>query len=269
MSALVVDLDGVVYLGDEPIPGARQALERCERSGHEIWFATNSSLRTPEEAADKIRRITGYEAQPQQVVTSAMAAARLAGTLGVTKALVVGGSGVRYAVTTEGIEIVSDPWSADVVVVGLDLDLHYDTVRDATLAIRNGARFIATNLDPSYPMPDGQWPGAGAIVELVRVASGVDPIATGKPDVAMIDLIAERIGSHTDIWMIGDRPSTDLAMAKTAGWRSVLVLTGVVDSAADVPARWTPDLVIDSIADLPDELERLIGQSVDEPAPHH
>jgi 4-nitrophenyl phosphatase len=154
-------------------------------------------------------------------------------------------------------------------VVGLDLDLHYDTLRDATLAIRNGARFIATNLDPSYPMPDGQWPGAGAIVELVRVASGVDPIATGKPDVAMIDLIAERIGSHTDIWMIGDRPSTDLAMAKTAGWRSVLVLTGVVDSPADVPARWTPDLVIDSIADLPDELERLIGKPVDEAPTHH
>lgn len=269
MSALVVDLDGVVYLGDQPIEAARQALEACERSGHGIWFATNSSLRTPEEAADKIRRITGYQAQPQQVVTSALAAARLAGTLGVHKALVVGGTGVRQAVTAQGIEIVTDPWSADVVVVGLDLDLRYDTVRDATLAIRNGARFIATNLDPSYPMPDGQWPGAGAIVELVKVATGVDPIATGKPDVAMIDLITERIGSRSDIWMIGDRPSTDLAMAKTAGWRSVLVLTGVVDSLADVPARWIPDLVLDSIADLPDELERLAGQSVDKSPPHH
>jgi len=251
MSALVVDLDGVVYLGDEPIPGARQALEACERSGHEIWFATNSSLRTPEEAADKIRRITGYGAQPQQVVTSALAAARLAGALGVHKALVVGGSGVRQALSAQGIEIVGDPWIADVVIVGLALDLQYDTVRDATLAVRNGARFIATNLDPSYPMPDGQWPGAGAIVELVRVASGVDPIAAGKPDMAMIDLIVERVGSHTDIWMIGDRPSTDVAMAKAAGWRSVLVLTGVVDSLADVPAKWIPDLVIDSIERLP------------------
>ena len=257
MTAIVVDLDGVVYLGDQAVPGARRALEACERAGSSIWFATNSSLRTPEAAAAKIRAVTGYEATSAQIVTSALAAAWVVGTLDVATALVIGEAGVRTALADRGIEIVDDPWAAEAVVVGLDLDVHYGLLRDATLAVRNGATFVATNLDPSYPMPDGQWPGAGAIVDLIRVASGTDPIAAGKPERPMIDLITSRIGPDPDVWMVGDRPSTDLAMAKRAGWRSVLVLTGVIDSVDQVPDEWTPDLVLNSIAGLPDELERV------------
>ncbi len=268
MTAIVVDLDGVVYLGDQAIPGARQALEACERVGSGIWFATNSSLRTPEAAAAKVRAVTGYQAAPEQMITSALAAAWVVGTLGVATVLVIGEAGVRSALIEQGVEIVDDPWVAEAVVVGLDLEVHYGLLRDATLAVRNGATFVATNLDPSYPMPDGQWPGAGAIVDLIRVASETDPIAAGKPERPMIDLITNRIGPDLDVWMVGDRPSTDLAMAKRAGWRSALVLTGVVDSADQVPDEWKPDFVLDSIAGLPDELERLASQPIDELPPH-
>lgn len=268
MTAIVVDLDGVMYLGDQAIPGGRQAIEACERNGFGIWFATNSSLRTPEAAAAKVRAVTGYEATPEQMVTSALAAARVVGTLDVATALVIGEAGVRSALRDQGVEIVEDPSAAEVVVVGLDLEVHYGLLRDATLAVRNGATFVATNLDPSYPMPDGQWPGAGAIVGLIRVASGTEPIAAGKPEQPMINLITSRIGSDADVWMVGDRPSTDLAMAKRAGWRSALVLTGVVDSADQVPDQWKPELVLDSIAALPNELERVAGQSIDQLPPH-
>lgn len=264
MTTIVVDLDGVVYLGGQPVPGAGLALETCEKAGYDILFATNSSLRTPEAAAEKIRSVTGYQARSEQVVTSALAGARLALSLGVSTALVVGASGVRRALEDRGVVLTEDPTRADAVVVGLDLDVHYNMLRDATLAVRNGATFIATNLDPSYPMPDGQWPGAGAIVELIRIAAEVEPIVAGKPAQPMIDLITDLV-DDADVWMVGDRPSTDLAMAKTAGWASALVLTGVTSSIQQVPDQWRPDLVLDSIADLPDELERLIGQTVDEP----
>lgn len=268
MTAIVVDLDGVMYLGDQAIPGARQAIEACEETGYGIWFATNSSLRTPEAAAAKVRAVTGYQATPDQMVTSALAAARVVGTLDLATVLVIGEAGVRQALTDVGIEIVADPLVADAVVIGLDLEVHYGLLRDATLAIRHGATFIATNLDPSYPMPDGQWPGAGAIVDLVRVASETDPIAAGKPEQPMIDLLNSRIGPDADVWMVGDRPSTDLAMAKRAGWRSALVLTGVVDSIDQVPDQWKPDLVLASIAALPDELERVASESIDQLPPH-
>lgn len=268
MTVIVVDLDGVIYLGDQPIAGAGLALDTCEKAGYDILFATNSSLRTPEAAAGKIHSVTGYKAGPEQVVTSALAAARLARALGVSTALVVGASGVRHALQARGIALTDDPDTADAVVVGLDLDVHYNILRDATLAVRNGATFIATNLDPSYPMPNGQWPGAGAIVELIRVASDVEPVAAGKPDQPMIDLITDLVGGDSCVWMVGDRPSTDLAMAKTAGWACALVLTGVTASIEQVPDQWRPDLVLESIADLPDELERLIGQTVDESLAH-
>lgn len=268
MTAIVVDLDGVMYLGDQAIPGACRALDACERAGSRIWFATNSSLRTPEAAAAKVRTVTGYQATPEQMITSALAAAWVVGTLDASTALVIGEAGVRSALIDKGVQVVDDPWAAEAVVVGLDREVHYGLLRDATLAVRNGATFVATNLDPSYPMPDGQWPGAGAIVDLIRVASETDPIAAGKPERPMIDLITSRIGPGADVWMVGDRPSTDLAMAKRAGWRSALVLTGVVDSLDQVPDEWKPDFVLDSIAGLPDELERVASQSINELPPH-
>lgn len=269
MATLVFDLDGVVYLGDQAIEGAQSALEACENLGHRILFATNSSLRSPAAAAAKIDRVIGYRATREQVVTSALAAAWLAGEMGGSAAFVVGADGVREALEARDIQIVDDPMVADIVVVGLDLDLRYESVRDATLAIRNGARFIATNLDPSYPMPNGQWPGAGAIVDLVKAASATVPIAAGKPEAAMIDLINDLVGSDEQVLMIGDRPSTDLAMAKAAGWKSVLVLSGVTADPDEVPAQWKPDLVVPSIADLPDELERLLGEPADQPSPQY
>lgn len=253
MKTFVFDLDGVVYLGEEPIDGASTVLALAERRGHQVLFATNSSLRSTEAAAGKIERVTGFAAHPRQVVTSAGVAATVAHAAGYSRAYVVGGEGIRTELARRQVEVVSSRTDAEVVVVGLDLDLTYDKVRDASLAIRAGAGFIATNLDPSYPMPGGQWPGAGAIVDLVATASGVRPVPTGKPEQAMIDRIEEL--ATWPIVMVGDRPSTDLAMAAAAGWESVLVLTGVTTAADEIPVPWQPTTTVSSIASLAGELE--------------
>jgi len=250
---IICDLDGVVYLGDEEVPGAGAALRHLEHDGYRLLFATNNSWRTRRSGADKIRRVTGYPARVEQFVSSATAAAALlrnsAGT-----ALVVGGPGIEEAVVDIGLELVTGREHVDVVVVGLDRAIDYERLSAATTAILAGARFVATNDDVTFPSPDGLKPGAGAIVAALEATTGLTAERAGKPHSPMRALLTDLAGPGSVV-MVGDRPETDLAMAAAEGWTSVLVLTGVVsDSSGVSPA---PDLVIGSIADLPDALEAI------------
>jgi 4-nitrophenyl phosphatase len=252
---LIFDLDGVVYVGDHPVAGAGDLLHAATSAGYSVLFATNNASRTPENAVEKLRSITGYPAVEQQYISSALAGAHLLGRDSV-RCFVVGGPGIHHAVAAQGSSVVTDWRHAEAVLVGFDREVAYPTLRDATLALRAGARFIATNDDATFPAPDGQWPGAGATVAFLQTSGGRTPEVAGKPHPPMRALIRERLGPGP-VWMIGDRPETDLAMAKAEGWTAVLALSGVTDDPGVVPAEYRPDLVVASLANLGRELELL------------
>lgn len=244
---LVCDLDGVVYLGDEGIAGSGAALRTIDDAGVDVVFATNNSTKTPEQVAAKIAATAGFAADPAAIVGSAqVTAARLAGQ--VESALVVGGAAIDVALA--GVSIATtDVWQdAEAVVVGLDTGITYEKLSSATLALNNGALFYATNTDSTYPTPQGLLPGGGVMVGALAIATGRDPVVSGKPHPAMAEYIATRaIGP---VLVVGDRPETDVALAIGAGWASALVLSGVTKSLEEVPFDKAPDIVVGSLADL-------------------
>ena len=246
---VVFDLDGVVYLGNEELPGAGRALHALSDLGWRLVMATNNSSRTPSHVAKKIRSLTGYAVTPDQVLTSSLAAASyLAGRS--QQALVVGESALEDAIREVGVQVIQDWRDADSVVVGVDFDISYDTMDRAARAIRGGALFVATNTDATFPQPDGLAIGSGAIVSAIATASGRQPIVCGKPELAMRSLIRQRtVGS--EVWLVGDRPETDIAMALAEGWRSILPLTGVTSAPSGTALSHEPDFIVSSIAEVP------------------
>lgn len=182
------------------------------------------------------------------VVTSSMAAASLVEPG--ERVLVCGGPGVVEAVERRGAEVVA-AGPADVVMVGFHRDFDWERMRVASSAVRNGARFIATNTDATYPTPDGPVPGGGAIVASVATAAGVQPEVAGKPHDAVANVVRERFGASGT--MVGDRPETDGLFARVLGYRFALVLTGVT-SEADLPVQPEPDQVAPSLAALVHDL---------------
>jgi glycerol-1-phosphatase len=256
---VVFDLDGVVYLGEEVVEAAPAALDQVRALGVAVAFVTNNSYRPPELVAEKLQRL-GVKATPEQVLTSSQALVRLLGGpagLDGVRVLVVGGPGLRGALEAAGARLVDgSAWGdAQVVAVGFDPDLTYARARDATLAIRAGARFVGSNPDTTLPAPDGLWPGAGATLALLQAATGVRPEVAGKPERALLDTAAEAVGSGPYL-MVGDRADTDLDGAHRLGWSTALVLSGVT-RPADLP-----DLAI-----APDHLLHDVGGLLDPPGP--
>lgn len=246
MTSVICDLDGVVYTGDEALPGSADALRRLAEAGVPTWFATNNSTRTAQATASKVTRATGVHVEADRVITSAHAAASLLGP-DVASALVVGGAGIVAALEEHGIMVTDDPLEAAAVVVGMDQGLTYEKIARAADAIRNGALFVASNDDATYPSPDGPLPGAGAVVAAIATASGVAPTVAGKPNQPMRELLKSAVGDHA--WVIGDRVETDIAMASAeTSWTSVLVLSGVTRSTSAAADHVTQDL--DEAVDL-------------------
>ncbi len=168
----------------------------------------------------------GVEVDPHDVLTSAEASATILGE-GDGPVLVIGESGIVEAVQRTGHMTTTDPHEAKSVVVGLYRDVRYDDIGRAADAVRNGARFIATNNDGTYPTATGLQPGSGAIVAAIAAAAGREPEICGKPHLPMRALIKSR-GLTGDVWVVGDRVDTDIALAHSEpGWSSILVLTGV------------------------------------------
>jgi glycerol-1-phosphatase len=256
---IVLDLDGVVYLGDQVVPAAPAALEGVRGLGVRLAFVTNNSFRPPEVVASKLGRL-GVKAAVEEVLTSAHATVRLLGGedgLDRKKVLVIGGPGLRRALRDAGARLVdgTDWREAEVVVVGFDPDLTYERVRTAALAIRAGARFVGSNPDTTLPTPEGFWPGAGATLALLRAATGVRPEVAGKPEPALFETVAAAIGPGPYL-MVGDRADTDLDGAHRLGWSTALVLSGVA-APADLP-----DLAV-----APDHLLADLGGLLDPPGP--
>ncbi len=226
MTWVICDLDGVLYRGRVALPGSPEALQRLGASGVRVLFATNNSTRSPSDAAEKIEAVTGVEVDPYDVLTSAEASATILGP-GDGPVMVIGESGIVQAVKGRGLTMTTEPDEARAVVVGLYRDLSYDDIARAADAIRAGARFIATNTDGTFPTANGMKPGSGAIVAAIAAVAGQEPEICGKPHSPMLALIKSR-GVTGDVWVIGDRADTDIALAEgESGWRSILVLTGV------------------------------------------
>jgi glycerol-1-phosphatase len=224
--AFLFDLDGVLYRGDRPIPGAAGVVTYLRDVGKGITFVTNNSARTPEAVAAHLASV-GVRAAPEEIETSALTTASTLAARSIRSALIVGEDGLRSALVEAGIAAVGATDLPDAVVVGWDRGITYASLTDASIAIQRGAAFFASNDDPSYPAPDGvTWPGAGAIVAAIAVASGVQPEVFGKPNPPILHAALERAGGGRPL-VIGDRIETDVAGADRAGWDSALVLTGI------------------------------------------
>lgn len=246
--AWVLDLDGVVRLGVQPVPGAAAAVGRLVAAGEQVAFVTNNSSQTPDQVAEELAGFGIGDAGPR-VVTSAMAVATLVAPG--ERVLLCAGPGVRAALEDRGAEVVR-AGPADAVVVGFHLDFDYGRMEAAARAVHGGARLLATNDDPSYPTPNGLSPGAGAILAAVATAAGRPPDAiAGKGHRPMCDLLRSRLGPRGVV--VGDRPSTDGRFARDLGYRFALVLSGVT-GPGDLPVEPAPDLVAADLGAVVDEL---------------
>ncbi len=225
-----LDLDGVIWRGDAPIPSAAGAVELLRTAGLRIGFLSNNSSMVVADVVAKLDH-AGVAADPAEVLTSAVSAGALLGSSlpAGARVLVCAGPGVVEALTNVGLTLVREPPAA-AVVVGFHRDFDYDELERASRAIREGARFVATNLDSTYPTADGMIPGTGALVATVATASSAIPEVTGKPEPPTVALVHQRLGT-TGV-MVGARPSTDGAMADTLGWPFALVLSGVTAAVA-------------------------------------
>jgi HAD superfamily hydrolase (TIGR01450 family) len=244
----ILDLDGVVWLGTEPIAGAVDAVRRLRAAGERVLFLTNNSSAPIGDYVAKLVGL-GIPTEAGDVVTSAQAAARLLEPG--TTALVCAGPGVDEALRARGVATVREG-RADAVVVGWHTGFDYARLTAAFRAVHAGARLIGTNDDATYPTPDGLLPGGGSILAAVATAAGIDAEIAGKPHAPMAALVRERLaldGTQSDSILVGDRMSTDGLMAARLDVPFALVLTGVT-TAADLPLTPVPAFVADDLSTL-------------------
>ena len=244
---VLCDLDGVVWLAHQPIPGSVGAIASLREAGIRVVFVTNNSFSTYDEQVAALGSI-GVPAEGD-IVTSAMSAATAIKSG--WRVLLCGSQGLIEEigrVTDDVVVAYNEPMAAgdfDAVVVGFHREFNYQVLTDALTAVRGGAVLIGSNDDPTYPTPNGPIPGGGSILAAIEKASGVTPTVTGKPYEPMALLVRDMCGDvlPEEMVMIGDRSDTDGGFARTMGARFAMVLSGVMPTAdgseADIVA---PDL---------------------------
>lgn len=251
----LLDLDGVVYVGPDAVPGAPHALGRARARGMRLGFVTNNAARPPQTVAEHLTEL-GIDASPDEVVTSAQAAAHyLADELPAgANILVVGTTGLVHALRERGLVPVHDA-DADVaaVVQGYSPDADWRMLAEGAVAINRGVLWVATNVDPTVPSARGPLPGNGSLVAALRHATGAVPVVTGKPDPTMHRETVLRTGAQRPV-VVGDRLDTDIEGANAVGCPSLLVLSGVTTAreliAAEPVAR--PTYLASDVAGLLD-----------------
>lgn len=250
---LLVDLDGVVWLGREPVPGSAETLAALLDAGKEIVFVTNNPARPPARYAERLREM-GVEVDPERIVTAGMVAARLAGDAAGRggSAFVIGESALKEMVVAAGASLLEGEAGreADVVVVSGYRGFDYDQLLTATLALGQGAALVATSHDPTMPMPGGDWPGTGSILAAVETASGRTAEIGGKPERHLFEMALEAIGAAERVAMVGDRIASDIDGGRAAGLETVLVLSGASSRAEAEAAEPAPDHVLENLAGL-------------------
>ena len=246
---ILFDLDGVLYRGERAIEAAPPTMAELRRRGVRVVFLTNNSSRTPEQVAHKLRS-HGIDADPSEVVTSALATAELLAGRGGGRAFVIGMDGVRDALAAAGIEVMDgEPESADLVVVGFDGEATYERLKTASLLVERGARLVATNADASFPAADGLWPGAGALLAVITTTTDAEPEIVGKPFAPLFESGRRRGGGGRPL-VVGDRLDTDIEGAAKLGWDAMLVLTGVSSRAEAEAGPLRPTVIAEDVSAL-------------------
>ncbi|HYH11644.1 MAG TPA: HAD-IIA family hydrolase [Thermomicrobiales bacterium] len=258
--AFIFDMDGVLYRGKQALPGVNEMIAALDARGIKFLLATNNSMATP---AQYVQRMAGYgvSVTESQIQTSATATRDfLKRELpDGAKLLVVGMPALAEQLQTGTDFVITEDPNDDVaaVVAGLDQTFTYDKLTRATTAIRNGARFVATNADATLPVENGVLPGAGTIIAAIATASGKQPTVVGKPETLMMTTGVAQLGVHASrTIMIGDRLDTDILAAQRAGLTTALVLTGVTTRDDLAGSEVVPDYVF---TDLPAMTRELIG----------
>lgn len=232
----LIDIDGVVLLGEEPLPGAVEALTALARGGKPYAFVTNNPRLSPGEQAEVLRSF-GIELDDERMVTSAQTLISLIldGPGPDSQAVVIGTDSFRGQVEEAGIEPLPESgWrQAQSVMVSGHEEFTYGELRAASMAAATGVPFGATGRDPTMPMPDGHWPGTGAILAAIETASGRVATVTGKPEPAIFEAGLEALGRPGRVAMVGDRLDSDIAGAKGVGLDAILVSAGSDSGNAD------------------------------------
>jgi len=253
--AFLIDVDGVLYVGRRPMPGAAEFIRHLREEGIPFLLLTNNSTRTPAQYVAKLLRM-GIEVEEEHIFTSAQATALyLEEEAPGATVYVIGMEGLRQALMDKGFRLVEKADGVDFVVVGMDIRLTYEKLRQATLAIRRGARFIGTNPDKTFPAEEGIVPGNGAILAALEAASGVAPTIIGKPERAIFELALKRLGtSPPETAVVGDRLDTDVLGGQRAGLVTILILSGITtpDDLRRSPIR--PHFVFQNLKRLLEEM---------------
>ncbi|MCS7125655.1 MAG: HAD-IIA family hydrolase [Aigarchaeota archaeon] len=257
--ALILDLDGCVYVGRRLINGSREALNLFRRRGLKILFLTNNSTLTSEDYALKLKQM-GIDSSPEEILTSGEATSLyILKISGPSKILPITEKGfIEYCRRVDHKILSIEEWKeAQYVVVGLDRDFNYSKLKYAARAIMNGASFLATNTDSTIPSEDGLDPGAGSIVLALRTVVKVDPIVIGKPSRIIMDLALERLKTKTsEMLVVGDRVETDIVAGKNIGADTALVLSGATrrEDLERIPPQEKPDYIVENLMKLYDQL---------------
>lgn len=254
IKALIIDMDGVVWKADAPIGDLETTFKRIRERGLKFVFATNNSTKTSEQYVERLARFN-VEVEPWQVITSSQAAVHAVAQKfpAGTKVFMIGEDGIRMALEEKGFEIMSteNAPNAEVFVMGIDREINFKKVAEATLLVRNGIPFYATNTDKTFPTPRGEIPGSGAWISIITTATGVEPIVAGKPYPFLMELSLEKLGvKKEEALVVGDRLETDIAAGQGAGIPCAMVLSGV--STKEDADAWQPkvDIITDDLASL-------------------
>jgi len=250
---LLIDLDGVVWIGREPVPGSAETLAALLEAGKRVVFVTNNPSRPPAAYAERLRGL-GVDIGEDRIVTAGMVAARLAAEAAGPdgSAFVIGAGALKEMVAATGTAVLEGETgrTAGAVVVSGHRGFDYEELLTAKLALDGGAAFFATSHDPTMPMPGGEWPGTGSILAAVETASGRVAEIGGKPERHLFEMALEAIGGDGRVAMIGDRISSDIEGGRRAGLETILVMSGTTTLEQVEAAEPPPDHVIENLATL-------------------
>ncbi len=251
--ALIIDMDGVLWAGDQPMPGLAEFFQTLRRRSMRFVLATNNALKTPDQYVSKLASM-GVRVAHDEIIGSGLAAALYLKQHARPGARVfpIGGDGVRQALINNGFQLVGlYEKNADYVVCGMDHELSWDKIATATLNIREGAHFIGTNPDTSLPTEHGLTHGNGAILAALQTATGVAPFIIGKPEPIMYRIAMERLKANAaETVAVGDRLDTDILGAVRTGIRSILVLTGASRREHLAQMDYEPTWVMQDIREI-------------------
>ena len=248
---VILDMDGVLFRLNTPICGGGELLAYFRQTGRRFLLVTNNSTLTPEQYGAKLGQM-GIDVKAKQILTSGEATAMYISRLSPpgTRVYVIGENGIRVALQKRGFVLAND---ADVsyVVCGLDRQLTYEKLTLASMAIRSGAKFVATNPDRTLPTEQGLLPGAKAIFSAIQVATDTEPTVIGKPEPAMFELAMSMLGAEVqDTAIVGDGLETDVRGGSALGLKTVLLMSGVTSSQQLEHSELQPDLVYQDISAL-------------------